>query len=98
MVGIPFDSQLYNDDRIFVLPISRCKATVDSDGIVTTTIYHDSPPADAKWGLVTYRNTERYPAVRGDDFRSLEEARAYLERVEPTVPLISLGGVSPEVP
>ena len=98
MFGALFEDQLYNDDRMFVLHIARCRATVDDDGIATTTIYHGAPPPDCKWCLVTYRNTERYPAVRVDNFESLEEAQAYLQRVEPTVPLVSLGGSGPKTP
>jgi hypothetical protein len=45
--------------------------------------------------LVTYRNTPNLPIVRVDDFVSREEAFAYIRRIEPTCPRISLGGCSP---
>lgn len=94
MKGIEFNGQMYNDDRMFVLYL--CKGTVNADGTATT-IYHEEPPDNSKWCLVTYRNVPRYPAVRVDHFDTLEEAQAYIKKVEPTVPLISLGGKGPRV-
>jgi hypothetical protein len=95
---VEYEGEKYHDDRMFVLYL--CKGTIaESDGqTITTTIYHENAPADYKWCLVTYRNIARYPAIRVDDFESIEEARAYLERIEPTVPRISLGGRSPRNP
>jgi hypothetical protein len=83
---------------MFVLHICKCTVETDADGIVATMIHHESVPMDSTWCLVTYRNTARYPAYRVDHFDSFEEACAGLERIEPTVPLISLGGRSPDVP
>ena len=93
-----YNDETYNDDRMFVLHL--CKCTVDASGAETiaTTIYHENAPDESKWCLATYRNTARYPAVRVDDFDSVEAARAYMERVAPTVPLVSLGGQSPVIP
>jgi hypothetical protein len=50
-----------------------------------------SKPIEEKdaWILSTYRNTTSLPAVRTDDFFSLEDARAYILKTEPTTPLIS---------
>src|SRR5256885_1906329 len=98
MSSILFQGKLYNDDRMFVLYITKGRADAERDGVVEATIYHESPPLDCKWCLVTYLNTERYPAVDVDEFETLDEARAYLQRVEPTVPLISLGGAPPSTP
>ena len=87
----------YNDDRMFVLHIARC-SVVERDGMIETTIHHDDPPHDARWCLVSYRNTARLPAYRVDHFDSREAAQRYLEEVAPSVPLVSLGGRSPYPP
>lgn len=50
------------------------------------------------WAVVTRRNYERFPPIRVDKFRSKEEAIVYIKQIEPTTPLISLGGKSPEQP
>ena len=93
-----FQGEAYNDDRIYVLHIARCSVAPGPDDTTVTTIYHGNIPDDALWCLVTYRNTARYPATRVDHFDSQAEARSYLERVEPTVPRVSLGGRSPDDP
>ena len=98
MLGLEYEGQIYNDDRIFVLHIAKCTVAPIDDETIETTIYHDQPPAEHIWCLVTYRNVARYPAVRVDHFESNEAARVYMERVEPTVPRISLGGQSPVRP
>ena len=97
MIGVFFQGETYNDDRMFVLHICKCKVT-DDDDTVTTTIYHESPPDDSKWCLVTYRNTVRYPAFRVDPYDSFDEVQACMHSLEPTVPRISLGGSSPKIP
>ena len=66
--------------------------------MLETVIYHEAAPAEHLWCLITYRNTPGYPAVRVDHFQTRDEARSYMERTEPTVPLISLGGSSPRRP
>ena len=88
----PFEGDLYNDDRMFVVALLRGTVREDLDGTVTTTVHHDEDVPGAKWCLVTYRNVLGYPAFRIDRFESFEDARAYMEQVEPTVPLVSLGG------
>lgn len=98
MPGIPFGGESYNDDRMFVLYLCKCTIVDEDATTVSTTICHESAPDDHKWCVVTYRNTVRYPAVRVDHFDSSEKARAYLEEIEPTVPLVSLGGNSPRIP
>ena len=87
----------YFDDRMFLVHICRCTAVLKRDA-TETTIYHDNVPAEAKWCVVTYRNTVKYPAVQVDHFETREQAQAYVERIEPTVPVVSLGGVAPEGP
>jgi hypothetical protein len=95
---IRFEDDEYHDDRIFVLHICRCTAESSTDDTTSTTVYHDSAPADARWCVITLRNTRHYPAVRADNFDSYHAARTYLEQVEPTTPLVSLGGSSPQIP
>ncbi|MFC1866522.1 hypothetical protein ACFL0H_00050 [Thermodesulfobacteriota bacterium] len=94
---IQFNGEFYHDDRLFVLYL--CKGTDETrSDHVATTIYHENPPPDALWCIVTYRNVERYVAVRVDIFESKKAAVEYMRNVEPTVPLISLGGTSPKPP
>ena len=92
MPPVHFRGTHYYDDRLFVMLLSRCDVTLNADGTQTTTVYHESPPHNCKWCIVTYKNTANYPAVRVDAFDSFDEARTYLERIEPTVPLVSLDG------
>jgi hypothetical protein len=93
-----FQGETYNDDRMYLLHIARCTVAPGPDDTTVTTIYHESAPASATWCVVTYRNTPRYPATRVDHFDSMERAQTYFERVEPTVPRISLGGQQPKEP
>lgn len=50
------------------------------------------------WVIATRRNHEGFPPIRVDEFRSKAEAIEYIKKIEPTTPLISLGGKSPENP
>jgi len=50
------------------------------------------------WVVVTRRNHQGLPPIRVDEFRSKEEAVEYIKKIEPTTPLISLGGKSPTKP
>ena len=93
-----FDGEVYNDDRLFVLAICKCKVADADGGMVETVIYHENAPEDHLWAVVTFRNTRRYPISRADHFASAGAAEAYLRSVEPKVPLVSLGGTSPRVP
>ncbi len=98
MNGIQFNGETYNDDRLFVLYICKCTVNTVEGDTVETTIYHEKAPEAHKWCLVTYKNIAKYPAVRVDHFESLKAAEDYMKKVEPTVPLISLGGQSPRSP
>ncbi len=97
---IEFGGQSYFDDRLFVLYLCEGKVETkpDNDGVIWTTIYHENPPTDHIWCVVTYRNCLGYPISRVDHFKSRERAVVYMWHVEPEVPLISLGGKSPTVP
>lgn len=94
---INFQGDYYHDDRMFVLYL--CKGTEEIEGDhIATTIYHENPPENATWCLVTYKNTERYMVARVDTFETKQEAEDYMKHVEPQVPLISLGGQAPKPP
>lgn len=91
----------YNDDRMYVLEISRVSVSaIDEDGLQTVEIFrpdNKKPPEGQKivWALVTRRNTWNYPPTRTDEFDTREEAKAYYKKVVVTTPLISLGRRSP---
>ncbi len=96
---IEFGGRLYFDDRLFVLNVCRGQIRPDqSDGTVETVIFHEGDAADLLWCLATYRNCENYPLTNLNHFKSKIDAMRYLSLVEPTVPLISLGGQSPNDP
>lgn len=97
MNEIEFNGEIYHDDRMFVLYLCKCTVDINED-IMITTIYHEEAPENHKWCIVTYKNIARYLATRVDHFNSENEAIAYIKQVEPQVPLISLGGRSPETP
>ncbi len=97
---VEFQGENYFDDRLFVLYLceGEVETTPDSDGVIWTTIYHENPPKDHVWCVVTYRNSPGYPIARVDHFTSRERAVVYMWHIEPEVPLISLGGKSPANP
>lgn len=92
---ISFQGDLYYDDRLFVMHLCKGKVTIANDGVITTTIYHNNAPEGCIWCIATYKNCRRYPAFSIKRFISKAEAELYLQKVEPTTPLISLGGKSP---
>jgi len=71
---------------------------IDADGMVESTVYHKVFPEHSRWGLVTYRNCTGYPATHMNIFISKEDAIAYMRKIEPEAPLISLNGRSPSNP
>lgn len=97
-----FQGREYNDDRLYVLYLCKgsVKKQVQPDGttMLCTTVYHENPPEDFIWCLVTYRNDPRYLATRVDRFHTQIDAVQYMQSVEPLMPLISLGGKSPQQP
>ena len=97
---INFRGQKYFDDRLFILYL--CKGTVevepDDDGVVWTKIYHETAPDNHIWCVATYRNFNRYPLYRVDSFYKKEDAMAYIRKIEPETPLISLDGTPPTNP
>ncbi len=92
-----FNGEIYHDDRLYVLHVSKCTVDINND-VRATTIHHEVAPENHKWCVVTYSNVSRYPPNRVDCFDSEDEAIAYMRKVEPQVPLISLGGRSPRIP
>ena len=95
---IEFQGQLYFDDRLCVLYLCKALARIDSDGFVSTVIYHEDPPPNCSLCLVTYRNCSKYPVFNTRLFDSKDEALAYIKEIEPETPLISLNGQSPRNP
>ena len=95
---IKHNDKSYFDDRLYVLYLCRSTSKTEPDGTVSTTIYHEDSPVGSDWCIVTYHNVEGYPALKIDAFHSQEEAEAYFRNVEPSTPLISLGGRSPAQP
>lgn len=100
MQTIQYNGQQYFDDRLFVLYLCAGKVEIeDGDkGAVWTTIFNENPPEDHIWCVVTYSNVKRYPLHRIDSFYKKEDAVAFIKKIEPETPLISLGGKSPENP
>lgn len=92
-----FNDEVFNDDRMYVLYVSKCTVEED-DKTITTTIHHVTAPTDHIWCVVTYKNIPRYKAVRVDHFLRESEAMLYVKSVEPQTPLISLYGKSPVRP
>ena len=94
-----FDGELYFDDRMFVFYLCKGDVKIDkTNGVVVTNIYHENPPDDFVWCLVTYRNCEKYPSNRVDCFHNERDAIKYLQNIEPSTPLINLNGNSPRIP
>lgn len=50
------------------------------------------------WAVITRRNCKGFPPYRVDEFDTKEDAIAFIKRIEPTTPLISFGGKSPQIP
>jgi TPR repeat protein len=91
MSNYELDGVHYRDDRMYVFYLCKCTEEIQED-YISTTVYHENAPQDAKWCLVTYRNVERYMASRSDVFETRQEAEQYMKHFEPATPLVSLGG------
>ena len=50
------------------------------------------------WAVTTRRNVDGFPPFRVDDFQTKEAAIAFIQKIEPETPRISLGGKSPQNP
>ena len=91
------NGEIFHDDRMFVLYLCKC-TVAPFEGLENVTIYHEETPENFKWCLATYRNVDRYPIYRTDEFDSEAEAIEYAKHIEPQTPLVSLGGNSPNPP
>ena len=49
------------------------------------------------WAVITRRNCEGFPPFRADEFETKKEAINFIVQIEPTTPLISLAGKSPDI-
>ena len=83
--NIKFQDEIYRDDRIFVMNLSKGKVEINN---VTF----------QKFILVTYRNSVKLVATRANHFDTKEDAENYIKKVEQESPLISQNGQSLPVP
>ena len=95
---IKYQDEEYFDDRLFVLHLCKSTVKIQQDGIVATTVYHEDALSDHLWCIVSYRNCNRYPIFSVDSFHRKDDAVSYLQNIEPSTPLISLNGNSPQHP
>lgn len=77
---------LFNDDRMFVLEISRVKVS---------SAFPSSEP-QIKWAVITRRNVPSYPLHRSDTFNTYEEAKQFYLRIVLETPRVSLDNRSPD--
>ena len=89
---IKYQGEVYRDDRMFVLNLSYGSYSKNY-GVFSTPIEE----GDA-WILRTYRNTVELPITTTNTFLSVEDARAYIVKIEHTTPLISLKENPLEIP
>lgn len=64
----------------------------NDDRLFILDLTHAKKDGKTVWAIVTRRNHEGFPPVRTDEFESQEKAIEYIEKIEPTTPLISLSG------
>ena len=83
--NIKFEGEIYRDDRIFVMNLSKGKVEINN---VTS----------QKFILVTYRNSVKFVATRADHFDTKEDAENYIKKIEHEVPLISQNGKPLPIP
>lgn len=82
----------YRDDRMYVMRISS-NFKKSNDGVISAAISQDRlRDLEGAVLLITYRNTHSLPAVRTDEFETMDDALSYIKRIEPTCPRVSLGG------
>ena len=83
--------EVYRDDRMYVLNLSYGSYSKSYGG------FKPIEEGDA-WVLTTYRNTVELPITSSKTFLSVEDARAYIVKIEHTTPLISLKENPLEIP
>ena len=94
MESFEYDGELYNDDRLFVLSVSKCSVKEDRETI-TTIVHHKVAPENHIWCVVMYKNVPRYGISNVFHFKTEREAILFLQETAPVCPLISLQGESP---
>lgn len=98
---VPIPLLLYYDDRLFVLDINvaRVERYTDQDAgtFEVSTMSRDlATGGEYHWTLTTRGNHTSYPPSRVDRFESLDKLIAYVRKVEPETPRISLDRDSPD--
>ena len=88
--------ETFLDDRMFVLAVYPARLAKDKEENHQTVIFYDQTPENGLWTVLTFRNVEGYPLVGVAHFEKEEHARAYKAGLEPSIPLTSLGGQSPQ--
>ena len=83
-----YQGNLYRDDRIFVINISRGTVQKSSKG----------SKKETRWLLSTYRNVASLPCRSSHNFETRKEVIEYLRQVEPNTPLISNHGKRLDIP
>ena len=66
------------------------------DRLFILDLHQASKGSETVWAVTTRRNINGFPPFRVDDFMSKAEAIAFIQRIEPETPRISLNGASPE--
>jgi hypothetical protein len=90
------ENETFLDDRMFVLGVYPARLAKDKEENHQTVIFYDTTPDTGLWTVLTYRNVADYPLVGVAHFEREEHARAYKDGIEPSIPLTSLGGQSPQ--
>ncbi|TAL32086.1 MAG: hypothetical protein EPN98_14845 [Phenylobacterium sp.] len=86
------DSEPYRDDRMYVLRLTSDFEKHDDHSFVATIKADHEIDFSKPTLLITYENTSQLPSVRVDEFTSRWDALAYVKKIEPTCPRVSLGG------
>ncbi len=91
--------QQYLDDRMFVMGVWPMRVAKDPEENHQSVVFYDTvPPQPSLWAVTTYLNVEGYPIVGINHFEREDIARTYKAGIEPSIPLVSLGGQSPSEP
>jgi hypothetical protein len=90
------ETETFLDDRMFVLGVYPARLAKDKEENHQTVIFYDKTPDTGLWTVLTFRNVADYPLVGVAHFEREEHARAYKDGIEPSIPLTSLGGQSPQ--
>lgn len=89
-------NETFLDDRMFLLAVYPARLAKDKEENHQTVIFYDKTPESGLWTVLTFRNVADYPLVGIAHFEKEDHARAYKAGLEPSIPLTSLGGQSPQ--